>query len=335
MIDNQPSKFSTSELKVILLYRKLNQVFKLTNKFRKRMKTKFVIIPLILLFGLGLSGVSYAYMNSTSNEKQGDELYKNGNYNSALDSYQQARHWWVFDKIFPQLRNKNIYQKIEDSRVMITSAEYFELGKKSLEEGNYISAKWYLTNLAKNDPKNKEASEMLKSLDKQIATKDLVKNTSTPILKPTTLAPSLVTNRAEPSPSTTSLWKTEPERHSTYPIIIKVKDSLGDYTTGSDGNGIPFFDTWPNPKPKVKIGQTLLITVQAEDPNGDQLQYRFKNNNNKTVQDWSSNSTYNWVVSDETGGNPFITADIKDTDGINRFGDIDDGTVLYYELATN
>lgn len=129
-----------------------------------------------------------------------------------------------------------------------------------------------------------------------------------------------------------SFWPTEPEKHDTYPIIIKVSDSLGNFTTGSTGNGIPFFVTWPDPKPMVKIDQTIVITIEAEDPNSDPLQYKFKNNLNQTVQDWSNSNTFTWAVGQETGGNPFITPMIRDNDGSFRYGDVDDSTVLYYLL---
>lgn len=131
-----------------------------------------------------------------------------------------------------------------------------------------------------------------------------------------------------------SPFPNEPTRDSSNPIIVKVSDSQGNYTTGSTGNGIPFFVTWPSSNPKVKAGSSIEITVSAEDPKGAGLEYRFKNNQNQIVQDWSSNNKLVWSVGTDTGGNPFIAPQIRNSDGVLRYGDCDDSTVLYYELQT-
>lgn len=128
------------------------------------------------------------------------------------------------------------------------------------------------------------------------------------------------------------IFNETPEMDDKHPIIVKVSDNKGNYTTGSTGNGIPFFVTWPDPKPKVKDGETIKITVEAKDPKGNEIRYKFMDNRNKTLKDWSSSNTFDWKVSKDQGGNPFIVPMIKNRDDVYRYGDSDDSTVLYYEL---
>lgn len=333
--------------KIVILPTFLHKDHRFYKFVHRRKKTILITISSIILGVAFLTGTLLAFSFKTKSE--GDLEYRKGNYKESLIRYYKAQNLWFPEKINFKLRDRDLHTKIGKAIIMIKSEENFYKGVKAYEDKNYTEAKKYFSLLVERDPNKNKVEEILNEVTKienssikqkieipqSLSNQALIPLPSPTIEQKFETPPSNQISTVFPSPTTKqkfNVWPNEPKRDSQYPIILKVSDNMGNYTTGSTGNGISLFATWPNPKPKVKIGQIVVITISAEDPNNNSLQYRLKNNNNQTVRDWSDDKSYSWNVTENTGGNPFIGVDIKDNDGILRFGDVDDGTVLYYEL---
>jgi tetratricopeptide (TPR) repeat protein len=304
----------SKKIKILPTFNKNNRVIAFLIKRKTTLLMLFSVL-IALVLGTGATVLAFSYKTKA----EGDADYKNMNYVQALAKYQKAEDLWFPERISIKLRDRDLYTKIHNARIMVQSGENYQNGKAAFDKGDYTNAKSYLNSVVENDPNKASAKALLAEITKLLSKK------STPINQPvvTPTQPVTIAPTPEPQPG--------PTKSDIYPIIIRVSDNLGNYTIGSDGNGISVF-TGSKPNPNVKLGQTITITVQAEDPKGQPIQYKMMNNINQTIQDWTSSNTLTWNVSSNTGGEPFIVVFIKSSGHVLRYADNDDSTRLDYLL---
>ena len=120
--------------------------------------------------------------------------------------------------------------------------------------------------------------------------------------------------------------------------INRVTDSRGQTQLGSFGNGV---EIRSQPR-SVNSGSKITITVNATDPDGGPLEYKFAIQPTgfsfEVRQDWSANNTFDWEVSDQDyGARLTVLIAVKDSDGRDFFGPLsgDDYTYLQYEVGVD
>ena len=124
--------------------------------------------------------------------------------------------------------------------------------------------------------------------------------------------------------------------------ITQVADSLGNINTNSwtKGTGGGWSCDPDCPDLNLQIGETVTFTITASDPNGLPLEYMFAAQpagwSFITLQDWSSNNTFIWTVTEEFAGPwiPVMVA-VRNNDGQNWQGDWngDDYTYASYSVS--
>ena len=128
-----------------------------------------------------------------------------------------------------------------------------------------------------------------------------------------------------------------PNAHANqYATLTLVVDSLGNETTLSvSGDNASGWSCEPNcPDLSLTVGETLVITAEATDPNNRPLQYQFTIENN-VVQDWSSSSTFTWNIA-PGDYNKFagVRISVRNDDGMDYQGEYigDDYASVIYEV---
>lgn len=317
MVKNIFNELNKSEVRLVKLHGKVSSDFQLACKLKNKLTIKIILIISVLLVTT-LAPASYAFIKSSSYENQGDKLYKNQDYSRALEIYQKARSWWMFEKISPKLINKSIYEKIGKTKIMIKSTENFNLGKAAYNDGDFVNARQYLKNLAQNDPNNKEAAEILSMIDTKEKTQEVNDDNSTETVKKSI---SLPTKVLSPTPSYNKLH---------CPKLVKVEDNISQSTTDNMYNSF-------------KKGNTnkISLKVQVEDPQNLPLYYRFyslglvnSDKNSVTIKDWSLE---NFVDVDVTnaipGTNRYISVEVDNRDGYSCRGSIDLQFAVFYDIT--
>ncbi|MFA5134909.1 MAG: hypothetical protein WC505_03955 [Patescibacteria group bacterium] len=90
--------------------------------------------------------------------------------------------------------------------------------------------------------------------------------------------------------------------------------------------------------PELTVGDELTFTVNATDPEGDAIMYRFifygADGSGTTVQDWSADSTYVWdISSSDIGPSVNVQVGVKDDNDILAAGDNgDDWLYMTYKV---
>lgn len=224
-------------------------------------KKYFILALCVAIF---IAGSVLAY--SALLKKQGDIQYKNGDYIKALEIYTKAQKWWLPVVINLKLRDRELYSKLEKTRIMIRSSELFNKGKKAFEEKQYSIARKYLTNLAEKDPRNKEAREILVNIEKLLSVKP------TPIFSPVT---SQVLNTFPTPVVVIASYNYD----SYYPIILSLSDNKGGQIKYSDYNQYPYSSK--NTGITLKVGDSIRWKAEVSDPKGRQILYGFTSNSQR------------------------------------------------------
>ncbi len=119
-----------------------------------------------------------------------------------------------------------------------------------------------------------------------------------------------------------------------YPIITGYADTLGVVSHSSSYNG---YGCGGKGQPIAHIGDTITLTVDAYDPNGDPLVYRFSSvfpSAMGVTSGWTSSSTYTWTfTSADVGSMRCVYISVKDNDGYDRIADYDDTSPACYDIA--
>ncbi len=122
------------------------------------------------------------------------------------------------------------------------------------------------------------------------------------------------------------------------PTLVSVVDSLGNTQNKSAaGEGDDTYQ-W-NEYPAVEVGDVLSFTATSTDLEGDGLEYQFSlfdyGGSGTIVQDWSTDNTYTWSITDDyVGPNINMHVAVKDNNGELWFGDFngDDWLYLTYQV---
>lgn len=323
-----------SEIYILSSFRKLrlflNTVLRKTNSLFKLIITKILLLVFIFFF----SSISiFVVCKSRSFKKEGELFYKNIKYEQALEKYYEAKQWWLFERISPKLKDNDLEEKIQKAKVMVHSSELYNQGIKAYEEKQYSSAKWYLSNLAENDPRNEEAKEILVNIEKLLSVK-LTPTISPVPTQPFYTAPPLKTTIAEPS------YNYDPY----YPIILSLSDNKGGKTKWSNYNqysSVSSRDTGIT----LKIGDTIRWTAEASDPKGRQILYQFHSSSQRQMDvfgrgQYKTENWFEYTINGEdlkTAGDTLrIVVSIRSEKEYYRSGSSsDDSTFLDYKLQPN
>ena len=120
------------------------------------------------------------------------------------------------------------------------------------------------------------------------------------------------------------------------PYINHVTDSLGNVQTNSfavEGHG-----QWPEgivTPMVVNVGDVITFTVDATEPEGGTLEYKFVTPSG-TTQDWSTSNTFTWTVgASDFGPMKIVYIAVRNTDGRDYMGEWngDDYTYATYDVS--
>ena len=328
-----------SEIYILASFRKLrhflNTVLRKTNSLFKLTITK--ILLLVFIFSFISIGI-FIVCKSSSFKKEGELFYNNIQYDQALEKYYKAKQWWLFERISSKLDDNDLKEKIQKAKVMVHSSELYNQGIKAYEEKQYSSAKWYLSNLAENDPRNEEVREILVNIEKLLSVKLTPTVSPSPLPLPDSsqdlnLAPLPITIIAEPS------YNYDPY----YPIILSLSDNKGGETKTSNYNQYSFGSRVTGIT--LKIGDTIRWTAEASDPKGRQILYQFHANSQKLMDtfgrgQYKTDNWFEYTINEEdlkTAGDTLrIVLYIRSGKEYYRSGSSnDDSTFLDYKLQPN
>lgn len=308
----------------------INTVIGKTKSLIKLTITKVLLLVFIFFFA---SISIFVVYKSSSFKKEGELFYKNIKYDQALKKYYEAKQWWLFERISSKLKDNDLEEKIQKAKVMVHSSELYNEGKKAYEEKRYASAKWYLSNLAENDPRNDEAKEILVNIEKLLS----VKPTSTILpapIQPFYTALPFVATIAEPS------YNYDPY----YPIILSLSDNRGGQIKYSQYNQYPYSST--NTGITLKVGDSIKWKAEASDPKGRQIFYNLNSSSQRFNDsygrgEYKTTSQFEYTITEEdiksAGDTLRIVLYIRSEKDNYRTGSggKDDLTFLDYKLQPN
>jgi len=240
--------------------------------------------------------------------------------------------------IFSRFNDKDLDNKIRKAKVMVRSSEFYSQGIEAYEEERYGSAKWYLNNLAENDPRNEEAKRILTKIEEALSVKPT--SSPTPIqLKPLTLA-------LTPTPTLPSIPENKPSYvyDPYYPIILSLSDNRGGQIKYSSYNQYPYSSQ--DTSITLKVGDNIRWEAVASEPMGRQILYQFHSNSQRQIDTFGRGQykTENWfeyTITEEdiksAGETLRIVLEIRSEKENYRTGESgsDDTTYLDYKLQPN
>lgn len=95
-----------------------------------------------------------------------------------------------------------------------------------------------------------------------------------------------------------------------------------------------YFASWPYPFPVVQVGDAITMTITAKDPNDDPLEYTFTGTPGNVWDNWSSNNTFIYQITEDDVGEAInFSIYLRDDDPYNRAGLYDDAIGISYEVA--
>lgn len=146
-----------------------------------RIRRVIPVIAVLLILLFASLGPALAF--STKLRSEGDAEYAKQNYTAALLKYEAAKSWWLPEKISPKLQNGSLHTKIDETEIMIKSAENYTKGMEAFDKKQYPEAKGLLSSLDLKDPHYQTAKDTLESIEK--VEEALSKPTDTPTVKQT------------------------------------------------------------------------------------------------------------------------------------------------------
>lgn len=328
--------------------RKIKNIF---SSFRITSKKKAFII-FIAVFATCILATGSALAYSIKLKSDGDNEYKNKNYNSSLLKYKDAQQWWIPERISFKLRDRDLHNKLNKSEIMVKSGNNYTKGLDAFNNKKYPEAENYLTNIVINDSHYQEAQQMIKDIQKKteialIITATPSKISLTPItrqISPTSNTPTSLPTIITAPATTQNLTKTPKDLMPDKPVIDSFCDNKGNcvHSQFADPNSSSSLPTYPT----VRVGETLnfVIKVSGEDVLGA-LAFIISqgyDGGNLGRKPWSTDLTYTKNFSKEdvsTSGYPIYAYIKSQNDNYHRrpvcnWTDYpcDDSATLYYNV---
>jgi len=118
-----------------------------------------------------------------------------------------------------------------------------------------------------------------------------------------------------------------------YPTLQSVTDGIGHTQYGSIANNNTSLWEYQT----VTVGDTLTFSIVSDNPNNSTLSYRFEyqapNSSFRILRNWGSSSTVTWTIPENVIGKwLYVKASVRDADGIIRYENCDDYTLLTYTV---
>jgi hypothetical protein len=312
----------------------INKKSRLISFLIKRKTQILIIFSIFAILILGIGGTTLTFSLKTKSE--GDIDYNNMDYIQALTRYERAKDLWFPEKISLKLRDRDLYSKINKTKIMIQSSDNYQKGKEAFDNKQYSIAREYFNLMAENDPRDSEAKDILQKIQK-IET-----------IKPTPTQ--TISKGANESLSQTLKPAFSQESYSYdsyYPIILSFSDNKGSLIKRSSYNGYYGLQSSNQTSITLKSGDTIEWKVQASDPKGRQLLYNFNSNSTRFNDQiglegggfkWRTDNKIQYTISSDdiksSGELLRIVAQIKSDKENLRFpgGEYDDTTYLDYKL---
>lgn len=148
------------------------------------------------------------------------------------------------------------------------------------------------------------------------------------------------------------VWITDESDSGEYIVEAWVKD--GHHSTKVDEpddqcsknykiipNKIPYFiSLTPDKKSPQKAGSNIVWTAEANDPENDNLEYKFilKNSNTGSIINtggWKDDNEWKWVTTESDGGEYLVEAWVRDGNHATQNDDSDDQYSIAYKISEN